>query len=135
MSRCYPAAHVDCGEKSVAVPCPCEITSIRRALHSAWTEEPSDGEPAFPRTANLSRSLSGVLLRHAELVRYCRDRASDDLVELRNRVGFAASRTQRVVGSKTYDAAVHSSAVAIDVPPEQPSAVNLKFPSYRRESS
>src|SRR5712671_1522668 len=30
--------------------------------------EPSDGEPAFPRTANLSRSLSVVLLRHAELV-------------------------------------------------------------------
>ena len=72
---------------------------------------------------------------HAELVRYCGDRESDDLVELRNRVGFAASRTQRVVGSKTYDAAIHSSAVAIVVPPEQPSAVNLKFPSYRRESS
>src|SRR6266853_7001118 len=64
--------------------------------------EPSDGEPAFPRTANLSRSLSVVLLRHAELVRYCRDRASADLVELCNRVGFAASRTRRMVGSKTY---------------------------------
>src|SRR5438445_8861502 len=71
-------------------------------MHSAWTEEPSDGEPGFPRKGNLSHSLSVVLLRHAELVRYCRDRASDDLVELRNRVGFAASRTRRVIGSKTY---------------------------------
>src|SRR5205814_6258822 len=28
---------------------PCAITSTRRVLRSAWTEEPSDGEPAFPR--------------------------------------------------------------------------------------
>jgi hypothetical protein len=36
--------------------------------------------------------------------KYCRDRDSDDRVELRNRVGFAASRTQRVVSSKPYHA-------------------------------
>src|SRR5262249_55741997 len=52
----YQAAHRDCEMKSKWAFRPCAISSKNRVLRRAWTEAPSDGEPAFPRTLKLAHA-------------------------------------------------------------------------------